>query len=206
MVWPANSRVEITSWLAWYCSSSECGIAFFQTFPRRRGDEIGGRPELDSAVGQHRHPRAEIGDVVDDMGRQDDDDIVADLGQQVEEAVALLRVEAGGRLVDDDQLWIADQRLGDAETLAHAAGEACDRLVADSPEVGLVEQRLDHCLAVGLARDSLEDGDLVEHRVGGDARIDAEILRQIAQPLAQLSRVSEDVDVAEADRFPAVGS
>ena len=31
----------------------------------------------------------------------------------------------GGRLVDDDQLRIADQRLGDAEALAHAAGETC---------------------------------------------------------------------------------
>ena len=54
-------------------------------------------------------------------------------GEQVEEAVALLGIEAGGRLVDDDQLGVADQRLGDAEPLPHAAGETGDCLVADGP-------------------------------------------------------------------------
>ena len=107
-------------------------------------DEVGGLAfELHPAVGEHRHARAEVGDVVDDVGREDDDDIVADRGEQVEEAVALLGVEAGGRLVDDDQLRVADQRLGDPEALPHTAGEAGDRLVADGPEVGLLEQGLD---------------------------------------------------------------
>ena len=88
----------------------------------------------------HRHARAEVGDVLDDVGREDDDDVLADLGEQVEEAVALLGIEAGGRLVDDDQLGIADQRLGDAEALAHAAGEAGQRLLAHVPQIDLVEQ------------------------------------------------------------------
>ena len=112
--------------------------------PRRRGDQLGRRAlQPHPAVGDDRHARAEVGDVLDDVGRQDDHHVLADLGQQVEEAVALLRVEAGGRLVDDDQLGIADQRLGDAEALAHAAGEAGQRLLAHRPEVGLVEQGLD---------------------------------------------------------------
>ena len=63
------------------------------------------------------------------------------LGQQIEEAVALLRVEARGRLVDDDQRRVPDQGLGDAEALAHAAGEAGERLLAHGPQIDLVQQR-----------------------------------------------------------------
>jgi hypothetical protein len=39
---------------------------------------------------------------LDDVGGQDHGHLFADLGQQVEKAVALLRVEAGGGFVDDD--------------------------------------------------------------------------------------------------------
>jgi hypothetical protein len=51
------------------------------------------------------------------VGRKDDDDALADLDQQVVEAISLLRVEAGSRLVDDDQRGTADQRLRNAEAL-----------------------------------------------------------------------------------------
>ena len=57
-------------------------------------------------------------------------------------AKPLGRVEPGRRLVDDDDLRIAEQRLGDAEALAHAAGEGRDRALARVEEVGLLQQRL----------------------------------------------------------------
>ena len=79
------------------------------------------------------------------MRGQDDDDVLADLGEQVEEAVAFLRIETGRRLVDDDQAGVADQRLGDAEALAHAAGESGERLVAHVPEIDLVQQARRPC-------------------------------------------------------------
>src|SRR6476469_434794 len=72
--------------------------------PAGGGNEVGRLAfELDAPVGEYRHARTEVGHVVDDVGRQDDDDIVADRGEKVEEAVALFRVETSGRLVDDDQ-------------------------------------------------------------------------------------------------------
>ena len=66
----------------------------------------------------------------------------ADLAEQVVEAVALLRVEAGGRLVDDEELGLAEQRLRDAEALAHAARDSCPAcFLRDVLEVGLTQQR-----------------------------------------------------------------
>ena len=94
---------------------------------------------------------AELAHVIDDVRREDDGDIAADRGQQIEKAVALGRIESGGGLVDDDQPRIGEQRLRDAEALLHAAGVGRQRLLAHVPEIRLLQQRLDHLLA--LARD-----------------------------------------------------
>ena len=52
---------------------------------------------------------------------------LGELGEQVAEAHALLGVEARGRLVDDDERRVVEQRLRDADALAHAAREAAER-------------------------------------------------------------------------------
>ena len=82
------------------------------------------------------------------MRREDDDAPLRDLGQQVAKAHALLRVEADGRLVDDDELRIAEQRLRDADALAHAAGVAAEAAVRRAVQVGQLEQLLDAAIEV----------------------------------------------------------
>ena len=52
-------------------------------------------------------------------------------------------IEAGGRLVDDHQPRIAEQRLRDAEALAHAAGERAELALAHVPQIDLLQQCLD---------------------------------------------------------------
>ena len=85
--------------------------------------------------------RAKLRDVFDDVRGENDDDFVADRREQIEEAVALFGIETRGRFVDDDELRLADQRLRDAEALAHAAGISGERFLAHLPEIHLVEQR-----------------------------------------------------------------
>jgi hypothetical protein len=140
------------------------------------------------------HARAEIRHVVDDVRREDHHHVLADLGEQVQKTVALLRIEAGGGLVDDDQLRIADQRLGDAEALAHAAGKAGQHLLADAPQIRLMQQGFDRRPAVRGRGDALQDCHVVEHFESGDARIDAEVLWQVAQLAPQLLGLGDDVD------------
>ena len=155
--------------------------------------------ELNASAGQHRHARTQVGDILDDMRRQDDDDILADLDEQVEEAVAFFGIKPGGRFVDDDQPRIADQRLGDAKALPHAARKAGDGLFADVPEIGLRQQGFDRRLAFSGGRDALENAHVLKHVIGRHARINAEILRQIAQRRAQFLGVGDDVDITETD-------
>jgi hypothetical protein len=135
----------------------------------------------------------------DDVGGQDHGLVFADVGQQVVEAHALLRVEAGGRFVDDDQFRVAQQRLGDAEALAHAARETAQALVAHFEQIGLLQQAIDHFAAAAVAQ-AFEHGKVVEQFVSGHFRVDAEILRQVAQQAADLVFFIEHVKVAEEDR------
>ena len=63
-------------------------------------------------------------------------DVLADLASRLWKRLRSSGIEAGGRLVDDDQLRIAEQRLRDAEALAHAAGERAELALAHVPEIG----------------------------------------------------------------------
>src|SRR6202030_3343915 len=97
----------------------------------------------------------------------------------------------------DQQLRIADQRLSDAEALTHPAGEA-----AECPPAVLVEgAALAHprpplvsFVAVGNA---LEQREVAQHVLGGGAGIDAELLRQVAEPAPYLVRLLQDVQVTQ---------
>jgi hypothetical protein len=161
---------------------------------------LGGRAfEEDFAAGDDGHAGAELADVVDDVGGEDDGDVGADGAEEVEEAVALGGVEAGGGLVDDDELGVGEQGLGDAEALLHAAGVGAEGLLARGPEVGLVEQGVDHLVALGLVGDALHDGEVVEHVERGHLGIDTELLGEIAEDFADRVLVLEDVDAVERD-------
>jgi len=87
--------------------------------PRTRDGAEGGEAAL-AHQGDVRRDRLDVGD---DVGRLDHEPAEAELGQQVAEAHPLLRVEPGGGLVDDQELGIGEQGLGDPEALAHPTGD-----------------------------------------------------------------------------------
>ena len=113
------------------------------------------------------------------------------------EAVALLRVEAGGGLVHDDEARVAEQGLGNAEALLHAAGVAAHMLLAHVVEVGLVQQGGHHLLALAAVGNAFEGGKMVEQLLGAHARVHAKFLRQVAQHAAHGLFVMQHVDVVE---------
>jgi hypothetical protein len=130
------------------------------------------------------------------LRRQEDDHVGGDVGEQVVEADALFRVEAGGGLVDDDQLGIAEQRLGDAEALPHAAGEAAEMVLAHGMEVDAVQERVDGPAPRRRVDDALQSREVVEEILGRHLRVDAEVLRQVAEDLAHRVLVAQHVDLA----------
>ena len=68
-------------------------------------------------------------DVVEKMGAQKDADaIVGQLEKNVVDLAASARIEAVRRLVENQECRVGDEGAGQAEPLAHAAGERADRL------------------------------------------------------------------------------
>src|SRR5262245_37209550 len=147
---------------------------------------------------QDRQARADLLYLVEDMGREDDDCVLPDLGQEVEKTGALCGVEAGGWLVDDDDVRVTEQSLRDAEAPAHAARETGYRALSHISKVGEPEQPLDLGAADRFRANALEHCDMVEQILGRDLGICAELLWQIPEHLAHAPRLGEDVKALEA--------
>jgi hypothetical protein len=169
--------------------------------PIHRGNQLqwGAGPD-DASAGDDCHAGTEIRDVFDNVRREDHDHVLADLGQQVEEAVAFFGIEAGGGLVDDDQLRLANERLRDAEPLPHATRESRECLLAHVPQVDLVQQRIDSLAAFRPVGEALQHGQVVEHVERGDSRVHPEILWQVAKGAAQCSGLAEHRDRRNGSR------
>ncbi len=116
----------------------------------------------------------------------------ADTADQLPELVARQRVDAGGRLVEDQQVGIVDQRAAQPELLLHAAGQLARRTLGERRQPGALQQVGDAPLALGLvvAEQPTEEVDVLEHR---ERRVEV-----LAQPLGH-------VGDARADR-PAVAA
>ena len=80
------------------------------------------------AVAQHGDGVRDLGDFVELVGDQDRGDALRlEFQQQVEQRVAVALVQAGGGLVEDQQLNLLGQRLGDLDQLLLADAEIGDQ-------------------------------------------------------------------------------
>ena len=69
-------------------------------------------------------------DIGDDVRGEDDDAFSRQIREQVAEADALFGVEPDGGFIDDEQLRVVEQRLGDADALLHPARVSAQRPLA----------------------------------------------------------------------------
>ena len=109
---------------------------------RAAANLIRGRVEHDPPVVDHHDPFEQVGDLVDQVGRQDDRAGVRGVAgeQAVVEHPAGDRVEAGVGLVEEGDLRLRGQADDDPQGRAHTARELLDRPVRRQVEVA--EQRL----------------------------------------------------------------
>ena len=114
------------------------------------------------------------------------------------------RVEADGRLVEDQQAGRADQRLGEFEPADHAAGVGAGQPVGGVGEVHRV-QRLGDAVGAFAAGDVEDAGEQCDVLPAGQARVGGQLLRHVAEQAAYRHPVpgrvvAEDPDHAGRDR------
>ena len=82
--------------------------------------------------------------VVHEVGGQDDPHAaVAEFGDELEHELAGLRVQAGARFVQEEDLGVAGQGSGEGEALLLPAGQAADRGAAEAVDAQAPDQVLD---------------------------------------------------------------
>ena len=78
--------------------------------------------------------------------------LVAEVANEVLDFRGADRVQAGGRLVQKDQLWVVDQRLGQADAALHAFGILTKLAVLRAGEFDEIDEPIDafSALAAGI--------------------------------------------------------
>ena len=119
-------------------------------------------------------------------------------GDEREHVVAAGRVETAGRLVEEHELGIADDRLRELRALAHARRELTDRAETSFVEADEVED-VGRALARGARR---QPAQLAERRddVGrGLVERQAVVLGHVAESRPHADRIAGDVEPAHLD-------
>ena len=121
----------------------------------------------------------------------------ADSVDQIPELAARQRVDAGGRLVEDQQVRIVDQRAAEAELLLHAAGELAGRSGLERIKRSRGQKLCDLGAAFGrrLPEQTAEEIDVLEY---AQRRIEiaAEPLRHVGDARAQAFELGGALEIA----------
>ena len=141
------------------------------------------------------HQEDLVGDVLhigDDVGGQQDQAVFRQLADEVAEADALLGVQTGGGLVQDENFGVVEHGLGDARPALHAAGELFHFLPPDLGEPHLLQQAL-HPLPGGGRAQALDGGDIEQIVLDREVGVVAKVLGQIPQQISIGAAQGEDV-------------
>src|SRR5262245_3316554 len=111
-----------------------------------------------------------------------------DLADHLEELLARLRVDPGGRLVEQEPPWLVNQAASQVEAALHAAGVGMDAVAASGCEADLLEQAVDPPPTHGR-RHAVERPEEVEVLLGGEHRVEADLLRRQADAPSDLGRL-----------------
>ena len=133
------------------------------------------------------------------MARQEDRQAVvaAERLEQLEDLLDADRVDRGRRLVEDQDVGVLDERIGDPESLAHAARVRPDLVAAAIRQADLAEDLVDR-LFRGLAVQPVEARRVAQVRAAGHVVVEADRIGQVADPSFDLARVARRVEPDDA--------
>ena len=109
---------------------------------------------------------------------------------------ARLRIEADGRLVEEQHAGVVDEGARDLEPPLHAGGERPHQGVAPIRELDEMQHLVDPALAP-RRRHAIDEAMEIEVLVDGQAIVEGRLLEHDAEAAPRLQRVGDDVDAAD---------
>lgn len=123
----------------------------------------------------------QVGYVFYDVGGQDYCYVFVDGCQQVEEVVVFFWVQVGGGFIDDYQVWVVEQCLGDIEVLVYVVGVGVQFVFVCVLQVYLLQQVVYYFVVLVFVGDVFEYGEVFQQIQCVDFGVYVEILWQIVQ-------------------------
>ena len=93
----------------------------------------------EAPTGEHEDAVAGLGDLGEDVGGDEHGAVALEADDQIAHLADLARIQARDRLIEDDELGLVDDRLGDADPFAVPQGQLGDHAVGDIGDVALLE-------------------------------------------------------------------
>ena len=118
------------------------------------------------------------------MRRHDHGAAPPGVGEDRAQLQTLFGIEPRFGLVDHEQLRRTDRRGGDGDASAGAARHRLDLLVHRIGQADQSEHTADLVASLGCVPHLPEDGDVVDEVEGGEAEVQAGVLREVAEPTA----------------------
>ena len=151
--------------------------------PRRQ--LIGGAPKHDASPVHERHLGAGGPDVFDEVRAHDHRGRLAQLAQHRPELHPLFGVEPGGGLVQQQQLRVVDDGLGDPHPAQHPTREGAQLGLGPFPELDPLHGG-SHCSGYPSGGHLLQEREVLDELHDRKPRVIAQVLRQVAQSAADL--------------------
>ena len=148
------------------------------------GDQPPARDD-DDPLAQRRH-------LGKDVAREEDGALAAQAGEQLPHLHHLRGVEADGRLVEEEDRRLAEQRLRQADALAVALRQRADAPVGHAVEPACGEHTRDRARLRG-ARDALHAGDEAEVRLHAEVGVEGGVLGEVADRAPAGERLADEV-------------
>ncbi len=161
---------------------------------------VGHGPLPDQPAGREDpDPVADRLDLVEQVAREQDGHVPLrdQLAQQVEDLGHAERVDRGRRLVEDEDVRILDQRIGDPESLEHASRVFLGVVVGPVGQTHLLERLVDRVLGLG-ARDPVEPGRVAQVVATGHVGVEANGVREVADAPLHLERPAGRIEPDDA--------
>jgi hypothetical protein len=116
---------------------------------------------------------------------------------QVPHLPDLVRVESDGRLVEDEQVGVVEQGVGQAHALAVAFGQRPDQFLLHIAQAAQFLDRVD-ALAVAAAAHPLQRRAVFEILLDPHFGIKGDVLRHVSDPRPHLARLAGHVETRHA--------
>ena len=168
---PSAKRTSVTPWRSAATAAARTSSVVRSAIASGgRGEQLVQRALVDDAPGaDDRDAVAELLDLAHQVrGQQHRDALIGEPADELPHVAHAARVQARGRLVEQQQPRGADQRGGDAEPLAHAVRVAADAVLAPgrvSSTVSSASSMRRGCAVAVERRDQLEVAAAAEVRV-----------------------------------------